>query len=435
MELRIQILLNVEDLDTVKSLVFASPEYHQAYLTIRHYILSMYLQKSYNGLVDTKDAVAAIRTRGMYAIYPSNRQSIIALLDAWRRCDEIRHLNLSDDPKILPDRPANVTEVIQLLHLHKSAMFFLEDYCTHAECPQWMESTKWHNEIMPLQLSRTEKRRFLRAFYRLQIYGNIFGDIDIPLDGQRPEKENVWLGSNWDRTNYTFSDVEFWRLMMAPMAPWEVEELGCFWQHCFNRLAKPYHEIANSLLECETRYQTSFINELPTHEQPPFERYYFDTQDLSVQDEDIRDSIISMGPSLLVKVLREADFMTRRNLVLVNSIGNEHVFPHIWHFNLNPRLDSLPLLYPADKFNFGTDFAGLERFLDSLPEHERPNTLWRQRWVSNQRILDYPEVFGDMFDYACRHARWDWGYAFWDDERVVQWEIPNMEERFPGNCP
>ena len=164
MELRIQILLNVEDLDTVKSLVFASPEYHQAYLTIRHDILSMYLQKSYNGLVDTKDAIAAIRTRGMYAIYPSNRQSIIALLDAWRRCDEIRHLNLSDDSKILPDRPANVAEVIQLLHLHKTAMFFLDDYCTHAECPQWMESTKWHNEIMPLQLSRTENETLPAGF-------------------------------------------------------------------------------------------------------------------------------------------------------------------------------------------------------------------------------------------------------------------------------
>lgn len=33
MELRIQILLNVEDLDAVRSLVFASPEYHQAYLS------------------------------------------------------------------------------------------------------------------------------------------------------------------------------------------------------------------------------------------------------------------------------------------------------------------------------------------------------------------------------------------------------------------
>ena len=142
-----------------------------------------------------------------------------------------------------------------------------------------------------------------------------------------------------------------------------------------------------------------------------------------------------MGPNLFVKIFREADFMTRRNLVFVNSTGNEHVFPEIWDSKLKPRFSegALPLLYPAEKFNFGTDFAGLERFLDSLPEHERPNLLWRQRWVSNQDILDYPEVFVDMFNYVPRHARWDWGYAFWDDERVVQWEIPNMKESFPGN--
>ena len=84
----------------------------------------MVLQKSYNGLVDTKDAIVAIRSRGMYAVYPSNRQSIIALLDAWRRSDEIRHLNSSDDSRILPDKPAYIAEVIQLLHLHKTAIFF-----------------------------------------------------------------------------------------------------------------------------------------------------------------------------------------------------------------------------------------------------------------------------------------------------------------------
>ena len=278
----------MEDLDAVKSLVFASPDYHQAYLTIRHDILFMHLQKSYNGLVDTQDAVAAIRSRGMHAVYPSNRESIIALLDAWRRCDEIRHSNLSGDSKILPDMPANVAEVIQLLHLHNAAMFLLDDYCTHAECPQWMESTKWHSEILPLQLSSTEKRRFLRAFYRLQIYGNIFGDIEIPLEGPRPERENEWWDSNWYNTDSTFTNVEFWRLIMAPMAPWEVEELGCFWQHCFNRLAKPYTEVANSILDCETRYQTSFIRELPIHQQPPIDRHYDDTQDLSVHDEAIQ---------------------------------------------------------------------------------------------------------------------------------------------------
>ena len=49
----------------------------------------MHLQKSYDGLVDIQDAIAAIRSRGIYAVYPSNREKIIALLDVRRRSDEV----------------------------------------------------------------------------------------------------------------------------------------------------------------------------------------------------------------------------------------------------------------------------------------------------------------------------------------------------------
>lgn len=324
MELRIQILFNIDDPGAVKSLVSASPEYHQAYQIIRHDLLFMHLQKSYDGLVDIQDAVAAIRSRGMYAVYPSNREKIIALLDARRRSDEIRHLKYS---RILPDMPASVDEIIQLLHLHNTAMFLLSDYGTNAECPKWMEPSEWHSEILPLQLSRLEKRRIIRAFYRLQIYGNIFGNIELSLGAQQPpEKENEWQGNNWDTTNYKFTDEEVWSLFMAPMAPWEVEELGCFWKYCFNRLEKPYMEIADSLLNSGTM----FISELPTHEQPPFKRYYYDTDDLHVKEWENRVCFLSIGPTFLSKVLRELDFMTRRNLVYVNSLGNDHVFTHFW---------------------------------------------------------------------------------------------------------
>jgi hypothetical protein len=79
----------------------------------------------------------------------------------------------------------------------------------------------------------------------------------------------------------------------------------------------------------------------------------------------------------------------------------------------------LPLLYPADRFNFGTDFDGLKEFLNTLQPHERPNVAWTQLWLGAG--LDYPEVFVDMFCYGEPSSCWDWGFALWSDERLAEW--------------
>ena len=126
-ELRIHILFQIEDLGSLCSLILASPAYHQAYQLVRHELLLVLLEASYDGLVDAADAIATVRSRGLYAIDVSNHERIIALLDERRRSDEIRQLSVSS-AKILPEQPADVDETIQLLHLHSMASFLLEDY-------------------------------------------------------------------------------------------------------------------------------------------------------------------------------------------------------------------------------------------------------------------------------------------------------------------
>lgn len=82
-ELCIQVFFNVDDPNSLQSLVLASPKYHQVYLSNSSiYILFMLLQKPYDSLADIQDAIAVIRSKGMYAVRMSNRERIIALLDA-----------------------------------------------------------------------------------------------------------------------------------------------------------------------------------------------------------------------------------------------------------------------------------------------------------------------------------------------------------------
>ncbi|THC98367.1 hypothetical protein EYZ11_002148 [Aspergillus tanneri] len=60
-----------------------------------------------------------------------------------------------------------------------------------------------------------------------------------------------------------------------------------------------------------------------------------------------------MGPAFIFKFLNMNEFLDRRDLILVNGC--------------------LPLLYPANRFNFGEDFDGLKTLLATLPPLERPN--------------------------------------------------------------
>ncbi|KAF7161744.1 hypothetical protein CNMCM5623_007231 [Aspergillus felis] len=413
-ELQISILFNIDDLNSLRSLVFASPIYHRAYQLVRQELLYVLLQSSYNGLVDIADAVAAVRSRGLYAIKPSNRAKIIALLDSQRRSEEIHRLGLSSWP--FPDEPADIEETIQLLHLHRMATYLLDDYTRTAACPKWMDLDKWKNEILPLTLSRTEQRRFLRAFYRMQIYGNIFGDIEISLGADDVEEENDWFADTHGRTP-TFTDEEAWRLFFGPMAPWEVEEFTCFWRHCHHRWAEPYLEISKSLAAYAANGAIWF-SDLPPEEQPPLNRCGLDVDRLHVHENEQREILAYMVPTFLVKMLREQDFRTRRDLLLANAVILNHSFVEYWPRPSWEEAGALPLLYPADRFNFGTDVSGLKAYLETLPPHERPNVAWTQRWLDAR--LDYPQVFEDMYSYA-KYSHWDWGYAIWDDERLIEW--------------
>ncbi|KAF4215539.1 hypothetical protein CNMCM6457_005865 [Aspergillus fumigatiaffinis] len=411
-ELHICILFKLQDLDSLRSLVLASPAYYQAYHLVRDELLLSILQSSHNDLVDVADAVAAVRFKGLYACELSNREKIIALLDGRRRSEEIRRLGLLSGP--FPDQPANVEETIQLLHLHRSATSLLDDYLRTARCPKWMPTEKWENETLPLCLSRTEQRRFFRAFYRMQIWGNIFAHIELPLGAGPPKEENYWF-SPPEGVPPVFEDDEVWRLFFATMAPWEVEEITCFWKHCYHRWAEPYFEASDNFLS----YGVTFICDMPPDEKPPLTRYWDDCDDLKIREADNRESLACMGPSFLVKMLRERNARARRDLVIANAISWHHFFHEYW-----PRPDSempgaLPLLYPADRFNFSTDFDGLKEFLHTLPPHERPNVAWTQLWLGAG--LDYPEVFVDMFCYGEPSSCWDWGFALWSDERLIEW--------------
>lgn len=234
-ELRICILDNIPDFETLRSLVHASPAYHQTYVTAQREILQGLVHRHHDPLSNV-EALTAVRSFSISAQMTNHSEMVIALLDRRRRAEEIQHLTAS----LAPTEPIDLKETVKLLRMQRIANFFLQDYCRTAPAPPWMDSIKWSAEILPIQLSDRETSRFLRAFYRLQIYCNLFGGREIHSEEYFPNHRSLKKPIIAD----AFSYDEQWDMFFATMPLWEVEEIACVWVYFRNQWTKVFEEVA-----------------------------------------------------------------------------------------------------------------------------------------------------------------------------------------------
>ena len=211
-ELRALILLNVPDYETLRSLVHASPEYHQSYLTIKREVLQGLVQREYNQ-VSISEAITAVRSFSIHAQTPCHAEAVIVLLDRRRRPEEIQR----SSAMLAPNEPNNldIKETIELVRMQMVASFFIQDFCRNAPCPPWIDRTKWAKESLPIQLSEDETSRFLRAFYRLQIFCNLFDYRENHSEEYFPKYQSLTKPS----ISSAFSYDEIWDLFFATMPP------------------------------------------------------------------------------------------------------------------------------------------------------------------------------------------------------------------------
>ncbi|KAK1142803.1 hypothetical protein N8T08_007237 [Aspergillus melleus] len=159
-ELLISILFQISDKNSLRSLVLASPACHAVYLTVRRKVLNCILERQYSQfLPDLSEAIAVIRSKGLYM--EADREKAIAFLDSWRRRDEIREPNLTPTTQLY--EPSSLEEIIELFRFYHEMEFFIDDYSKNVPRPTWMNADKWHNEVLPLTLSATEKLRIFRV--------------------------------------------------------------------------------------------------------------------------------------------------------------------------------------------------------------------------------------------------------------------------------
>ena len=314
----------IEDL---KSLVLASPNYHQSYLTVRHGILEWHAKQQYGDgeSLDLAEALTAVRSKGVH--FTDKREAAIALLDSWRRRHEIRELCHPSPSRL--DKVENVEEAIELLRFHKQLSFFLNDYSINAPKPLDAPDNQWWNKSLPLSFSALEKRRILRALCRLQIMKNIFGDTVYCLKrncceicGSRPTwqfgetTKKVRASERLDFDRDAIKEYAF-RLFYGTMPPWEYQEMACVFTYLRAKVQTVLDDMANEFrLLMKDTPDKWFCDVLPKEERPPEGLEIDGPDDLPRMTRNSK-GIAALGPEFLFRILH-MDGPARRNLVITN---------------------------------------------------------------------------------------------------------------------
>ncbi|KAE8356869.1 hypothetical protein BDV28DRAFT_126328 [Aspergillus coremiiformis] len=378
-ELRILILQQLPDIQSLQSLVDASPVYYNTYALSKKNLLQEILQRQY-GLMDLTEPMAAIRSQGLHADIPANKDDIVTLLDRRRR------------PAELPGSenvPATMEECRQLAHLYRQLESLLHRYCTPGEQPR------------PDSPSQTEKARILRALCRLQTYCNIFGAREWSDQPSSQRRSSTWYRN--------FGLHEMWSLIFATMPPWEVEEFGCLWVFLQQQYTAIFAEIAQEFPRNSHQWQAL----RPTVDG----RELFPSVDGDGSDgndyNDYRNHLVSLGPTFLCTVLHQPTYEARRNLIACNAIASKSSFMNLVHVARDPPV----LLDPADKY----DRPDMTRTLPTLPPIQQPNPGWTHHWHGAGPIHRIREVVRGnpaqepWVERTIGHfAGWQWGYAIWD---------------------
>ncbi len=232
-ELRIQILLELKDLFSLRSLVYASPSYHASYIKVgREKVLSRLALQQHPDHVLDADALATARSAKFYDKITRGlgrpgleADRANAFLDEYGRA---RGDNVQLKSKWLSH--LGITETIDLIHLHRSVKRVTSEYCVYIGC-------KMKPKQRPLRLSQMEEIRLHRAIYRFQIYCNLFG--------HNPFLPPTNVGDNETMNKHPI------RQFLPSFPPWEVLEIACVWHFLVRRWARVIRE--GSDVECNTK--------------------------------------------------------------------------------------------------------------------------------------------------------------------------------------
>ncbi|KAF7510609.1 hypothetical protein GJ744_006221 [Endocarpon pusillum] len=417
-ELRIQILLALTDLASLRSLIRASPSYHASYRKAgRQKVLAHIAFQQLDRRL-WPDALAAVRTARFHEP-PSEYHRVHERwhLEAQRATtfiDEYSEVrsdgpNSNADPEWLSCR--TLTEAVELLNLVEAVKYVVADYSRFVASN--MTVTTLAQPV--LNLSHMEQFRIYRAMYRFQIYCHFFGDNPVLV---QPGYHDVTKGQHPSKR------------FLPSFAPWEILEMACIWHYLSSRWASIIHEVSDVKTKTGSRPHKEtdlgyLISDLDIAIRYSDLVEYGSSPDSDNEDyqKDMakrrRESLAHEGPHHLAKVLANGTF--KRRQAAVDRYPHDQFQPFA---ELHEYLSYQGgLIHPADKY----EKQGILAQLSKIPESEQPSRGWE--WFCDKYDIaslgigpDISDAWDDIRECAGRHEL-RWGFPFWDREKLESWGL------------
>ena len=215
-------LLFTLDYEELKTLINASPIYHQQYLLDRQCLRRSCLERTLGYF--SADACAVYESGMDDFLKARTPKSVAHLIDSYEENLSLSHYSFLSE--------LTMDEVMSMFSFHVSIVIPLaKSYTTWAlnnlAKVTGKDPPQSHDEL----LSRTEEIRLVRALYRLELYCNLFG----ASHNRRHSRHTVWEYGD---------EKDLFERLLHMYEPWEVEEMACaftFSQQKYDQIFKDIH--------------------------------------------------------------------------------------------------------------------------------------------------------------------------------------------------
>ncbi|KAI0798910.1 hypothetical protein GGR55DRAFT_693041 [Xylaria sp. FL0064] len=376
------------DLETLRSMINASPVMHAQYLHDRHTILSACLDRELDGFY--VDAYANMKSRPVDLGWVRSNESNTKFLDSYKGW--LTAPNSYPSTKSLPPSRVrwmaayHIAVARPLVRRYGSwALQNLRDETKLVEARERTACDHRNNE-----LSRSEEVRFFRALYRLEVYCHIFG---------------MNMGC---RDDSLFEGMDIYEVFLCIFHPWEAEAIACL----HNFLREQWHiifvDVRDDIRPDDINWKRCGV----------FWDLGEEDYDLYGREDEYLNTMISRGLKVFMRILvidnhQERVSAMERCLMGPDTYGGhdedilERAFAEYCDYIKRHPLDPYTQYIPdaKDEAQQRGDPMGFRG--DSLPV-DGPPLAWVRVWDGR-----YVNKFGDIMPKSLNRC----GYVMWDARR------------------
>ncbi len=376
-ELRRQIL-SILDFEELRTLIHASPTFHDQYRLNRRYILCQCLDTTLRSVAVDAYLVHQSSLPGFKEA--RSKEAIVRLVKGYQ------HRLSTEDYSISSENLSEEQVINMITFLSSVIQPLVRQFTSWASTNLAKETTSYQDQPLNKQpLSKTEEIRILRAFYRYQLCCNIFG--------------TPWLYYDSPSVRF-YSNYIFAEFMNLVFEPWEIEEIVCIFAFVTNQ----YDQIFNHL---DWKVQEGYRS-------PQWE---YTKDPLILQDSFKRHRCLtgtaSHGLEILHNILFQPRTQTQLVSILLENIKQISVMQFFENSGFLSRDEQLQVCTSEER-NRARKMQRAEPLLfhgDNEPKlrEKHPPLAWTLIWQG---------TYSNLYGYVIPNHMRLWAYIMWDAVRL-----------------